>query len=348
MLTEALLSAVAEAVFGYLLQEADLADRARAVLGLDPECKAFQTALARAYVAFARQYPDLTASLFDKTFLTSQAAIPLLAQLLTRRGQPDPADLACRWAAHLGCPDPKAWDRLPEATRAAADFLAWLEGELAAQPALQPLYDSRALERIAENTEAIRRALEEALPRALAEAQKYERVVQHAPQDAAFYVLDFGAVDAPYAGLWETLAGFLPHTVKIGRRRQLPDLIGELAAEVQTRLDHEQPGAPSRYLFLYGLQRARDLRQEEMGIHTLVWCDTVANLSRSLDRRSLREFAMRAVFQMSAEDSADLVDSPAAGKLGPYRALFSISLGLVAIWPPCCSQPARLSRFALL
>ncbi|MBC7228221.1 MAG: AAA family ATPase [Thermoflexales bacterium] len=176
---------------------------------------------------------------------------------------------------------------------------------------------------------------------------------QHAPQDATFYVLDFGAVDAPHAGVWDTLAAALPHTVKIGRRRQLPDIIGELAAEVERRLDNEQPGAPSLYLFLYGLQRARDLRQEEMGfggftsfgeepaapnlarqfvtilregpdlgIHTVVWCDTVTNLNRSLDRRSLREVAMRVVFQMSAEDSANLIDSPAASKLGPYRALF--------------------------
>ncbi|MGC9084219.1 MAG: hypothetical protein ACP5ME_13720 [Anaerolineae bacterium] len=166
-------------------------------------------------------------------------------------------------------------------------------------------------------------------------------------------MLDFGAVDAPYAGLWDTLAEVLPHTVKVGRRRQLPDIIGELASEVQQRLDNERPGAPSRYLFLYGLQWARDLRQEEMGfggfggfgeepaapnpaqqfttilregpdlgIHTILWCDTVTNLNRSLDRRALRECAMRVVFQMSAEDSANLIDSPVASKLGPYRALF--------------------------
>jgi energy-coupling factor transporter ATP-binding protein EcfA2 len=166
-----------------------------------------------------------------------------------------------------------------------------------------------------------------------------------------FYVLDFGAVDAPYAGLWDQLAGILPHPVKVGRRRQLPEFIAELAAEVQQRLDNEQPGAPARYLFLYGLQRARDLRQEEgfgfggfgeeptapnpaqqfttilregpdLGIHTLVWCDTMTNLNRSLERRALREFAMRVAFQMSAEDSANLLDSPLASKLGPYRALF--------------------------
>jgi len=165
-----------------------------------------------------------------------------------------------------------------------------------------------------------------------------------------FYVLDFGAVDAPYAGLWNKLAEALPGQVKVGQRRQLSEFIAELAAEVQQRLDNERPGAPSRYLFVYGLQRARDLRQEEMGfvgfgeqpaapnpaqqfttilregpdlgIHTLVWCDTMTNLNRSLERRVLRELAMRVAFQMSAEDSANLLDSPLASKLGPYRALF--------------------------
>ncbi len=122
MLPEALLSAVAEAVFGHLLQEAGPAERVRAVLGMDPERRAFRTALAQAYTAFARRYPDLAASLFDETFLTGPAALPLI-QLLIRRGHPDPADLARRWAQHLGHRDPAAWPRLIEATRAAADFL---------------------------------------------------------------------------------------------------------------------------------------------------------------------------------------------------------------------------------
>lgn len=162
MLPEALLSAVAEAVFGYLLQETDLADRVRAALGVDPERKAFQTALARAYTAFEQRYPDLAASLFDESFLKTEAA-PILAQLLTRRGHPDPAELARRRAAHLGYRDPDTAPRLAEVNRGIADFLRWLEGELAKQPALQPLWDLRALERIAENTEAIRQALERLL-----------------------------------------------------------------------------------------------------------------------------------------------------------------------------------------
>jgi len=81
MLTEALLPVVAEAVFGWVLQEAGLAERVRVVLGIDPQRRAFQTALARAYNAFAQQYPDLAAFLFDKTFLKTKAA-PVLVQLL--------------------------------------------------------------------------------------------------------------------------------------------------------------------------------------------------------------------------------------------------------------------------
>ncbi len=167
---EALLAAVAEAVFGYALEQSGVADRVRAVLKIDPKHKAFQVALARAYTAFARQYPDLVASLFDESFLKIEAA-PLLAQLLTRRGRPDPAELAWLWARHLGHDDPDTWPRLAEATRAAADFLTWLEAELAKDPALQALYDSQALDRIAENTDAIRRALEERFAQALAEAR---------------------------------------------------------------------------------------------------------------------------------------------------------------------------------
>ncbi|MBM3235694.1 ATP-binding protein [Candidatus Poribacteria bacterium] len=181
---------------------------------------------------------------------------------------------------------------------------------------------------------------------------------QHAPA-RPFYILDFGATDAPYADFFSNLSKQLPHPVQIGRRRQLPEIIAELAAEVQRRLDAEDSssgrgaeGEGAIYLFFYSLHRARDLRQEEgfgfpsfnseesaapsltqqfttilrdgpdVGVHTLVWCDTVTNLNRSMDRRVLREFAMRVVFQMSAEDSANLIDTPAASKLGPYRALF--------------------------
>jgi S-DNA-T family DNA segregation ATPase FtsK/SpoIIIE len=58
-----------------------------------------------------------------------------------------------------------------------------------------------------------------------------------------------------------------------------------------------------------------------VGIHSLVWCDSTNNLNRAWDRQTLREFEMRVAFQMSANDSSTLIDTPLASKLGTHRAL---------------------------
>ena len=60
----------------------------------------------------------------------------------------------------------------------------------------------------------------------------------------------------------------------------------------------------------------------ELGVHTIVWSDTYTNLTRTLDRRFLREFEMPVAMQMGADDSSNLIDTPAASKLGLYRAYF--------------------------
>ncbi len=177
---------------------------------------------------------------------------------------------------------------------------------------------------------------------------------QHAPDTASFYILDFSPVDAPYADLLARLAAGLPHHVQRSRRRHLPELIGRVADEVKRRGEMEEDSLwkePAIYLLIYGLQRARDLRPDDdmgfsfgtdeekppgparqfqeilregpdLGIHTIVWCDTYTNLTRTLDRRSLREFETRVAMQMSADDSSNLIDTPAASKLGVYRAYF--------------------------
>ena len=47
-----------------------------------------------------------------------------------------------------------------------------------------------------------------------------------------------------------------------------------------------------------------------------------SNVSRMLDRQSLRDFEMRVLFQMNANDSSSLMDTPEASRLGVHRALF--------------------------
>jgi hypothetical protein len=167
-----------------------------------------------------------------------------------------------------------------------------------------------------------------------------------------FYVIDGHQADSPKTGVLARLAEVLPEPVRVTGWREVPAVLGELTAELDRRQQSAGADAPSVYLVLYGLQRLRDLRRQEddygfssgggaqpatpdkqlvallregpaLGIHTLIWCDTLNNLQRALDRSSMRELAMRVVFQLSVADSSNLIDNPAASKLGLHRALFA-------------------------
>ena len=102
---------------------------------------------------------------------------------------------------------------------------------------------------------------------------------------------------------------------------------------------------------IHGLQNYKKLRQEEefsfstgeprgaanpaavlhnlisegpaLGFHVIATCDTYNNVNRFLGRKTLSEFEMRVLFQMSASDSASLIDTPNASTLGLHRALFT-------------------------
>jgi len=164
-----------------------------------------------------------------------------------------------------------------------------------------------------------------------------------------FYVLEANQADAPHSGLLAKLAGVIPHPLATATLRDIPKLVNELASEVERRLQEGLTDAPACYLFIYDLARFRELRRKEddysfsksdapadpakqlaailrdgpnVGVHSLVWCDTLNNVNRTFDRNALREFEMRVLFQMSPADSSHLIDSPAASKLGLHRAYF--------------------------
>jgi hypothetical protein len=143
----------------------------------------------------------------------------------------------------------------------------------------------------------------------------------------------------------------LPHPVRTPNRSELPAALSELAAELDRRQKGQSSNRSSRFLFVFGVHRFRELRKAEddfsfgrrgterepspaerfaalvregpaQGIHVVVWCDSLTNLNRTFDRPLLREFALRVLFQMSPTDSSTLMDSPAASRLGRNRALF--------------------------
>jgi DNA segregation ATPase FtsK/SpoIIIE, S-DNA-T family len=121
-----------------------------------------------------------------------------------------------------------------------------------------------------------------------------------------------------------------------------------LGEELKRRSSDEQSNnGPETFVLIQDLQNYKKLRQEDEfsfsstdeaspastllklisegpahGIHVVATCDSFNNVNRFLGRKNLSEFEMRVLFQMSASDSASLIDSPDAATLGMHRALY--------------------------
>jgi S-DNA-T family DNA segregation ATPase FtsK/SpoIIIE len=160
-------------------------------------------------------------------------------------------------------------------------------------------------------------------------------------------ILDGTPEDGEYAGYLTSLAESLG--LPAAGRDVAP--LGELAREVTTRLADASRPRSARFVVIFGLQRFRELRKSDddfgfgrkgekaaspsdhfsqllkdgpsVGIHAIVWVDSLTNFNRSLERSLLKEFGQRVLFQMSATDSSNLLDTPAASRLGRNRALFT-------------------------
>jgi hypothetical protein len=145
-------------------------------------------------------------------------------------------------------------------------------------------------------------------------------------------------------------AAHLPHEVEVVGRFGVGEAVERLAAEVKRRLDEQVVDGETVFVIVRDLGRFRELRKNEgdfgfslggdkkaspadnfltvlkdgpaVGVHMIIWCDSLTNLQRTFDRNAVKEFELRVLFQMSGNDSSQLVDTPVAAKLGPQRALF--------------------------
>ena len=199
---------------------------------------------------------------------------------------------------------------------------------------------------------------------AMMAASMVSLAAQLPPAAASFVVLDGSPADSPLAAVLPKLKAALPHDVRLIEYREAGEALCELAETVRRRQAGQAPPQQAIYLLIHGLQRYRVLRRQEdsfsfsagggqdklspdkafaellregppLGVHVIAWCDTPAAVERTIDRTSLREFDHRVLFQMSASDSSNLIDSPMANKLGVNRALaYSEELGTIEKFRP--------------
>lgn len=172
---------------------------------------------------------------------------------------------------------------------------------------------------------------------------------QYPRGQARFVVLDSSAPGLPQHEFYQRVIGLMPHEVVQANHANLAEVFAGLGEDLKKRMTNEQTTAPELFVLIHGLQNYKQLRAEDEfsfsskaaedgpnpaavllellregpthGIHVLANCDTYTNANRFLGRKTLGEFEMRVLFQMSAADSASLIDDPAASTLGFYRAL---------------------------
>jgi hypothetical protein len=170
------------------------------------------------------------------------------------------------------------------------------------------------------------------------------------PGRCVINVLDGTPADSELSRWLPLMKQLLPrHEIRLVDYRHSGEAVIVLGQEVARRQSVDDRSAPPIFLLIYGLQRYRMLRKQEedfsfsgdaqkppdpakvfatilregpaLGVHTVAWCDTLASVERTLDRVVMRELDNRVLFQMSANDSSALIDSPAANKLGANRAM---------------------------
>ncbi len=174
-------------------------------------------------------------------------------------------------------------------------------------------------------------------------------LVALAAQGAARLILiEATTPDSPQRKFLESVGASLPRGFTAARAGELEAVMVELFTELTRRTaDESAPGAPW-FVVVHELQKFKKLRHEEdfsyssdepkapspgavfdrlitegpgVGIHVICTCDSYNSLARALSRKAVSEFELRVLFQMSANDSATLCDSPKASDLGLHRAL---------------------------
>jgi energy-coupling factor transporter ATP-binding protein EcfA2 len=164
---------------------------------------------------------------------------------------------------------------------------------------------------------------------------------------AAVHWLHATPDDSEYAPYLQQLVQALGLSATTYPAEQTLATLEQFTSACEARRNGHAPKTP-QLLMLLGLHRLREIRKPEedfgfgrkerapsagellskllrdgpaVGLHVVAWCDSLPNLNRAIDRASLREFGFKVLLQMSATDSSQLIDTPAASRLGRHRAL---------------------------
>ncbi|MBZ0149056.1 MAG: hypothetical protein K8F62_16160, partial [Pseudorhodoplanes sp.] len=163
-------------------------------------------------------------------------------------------------------------------------------------------------------------------------------LAQRGADELRIEFIDLSSEDQPWADYPEAIEAAIPNTATVYSRRTMKPMISGLAKMVKSG----ETKAPTTLLVFFGIQRARDMTREsggfglsrnqdepdihadlniilregpDVGVHMLVWTDTLANFMRRMDNSALAEFGHRLAGGVSSNDSIKLFDDQIGSKL---------------------------------
>ncbi|MBA2227905.1 FtsK/SpoIIIE domain-containing protein [Thermogemmata fonticola] len=283
---------------------------------------------------------------FQVVWLPESRRVEILEQLRQRAQERWPAPIVFAGHTHADVTANPALQHLWDHPAPAKAPLVWVGDPVAIRPPTAVPFRSQGgahLLLIGQNEEAARGLITAACLSLLPQLSREE-------PSPSLVLLDGTPDDAEMADFFPRLAQMFP-PLYLPLRSQLASALAELGADLQHRANQAaSPESRKRFLLIFGIQRFRELRKAEddfgfarraadrettpaehlatllrdgpaLGLHTIIWCDSLTNLQRTFERSQLRDFAWRVLFQMSPNDSSHLMDSPAAARLGRHRAL---------------------------
>ncbi len=303
-----------------------------------------------AYLAKARERADKSSKQYPEPFVFEGSAPAdvrenyLLNALL--RSAPVPGAAAQKGKLLPGIPEsqPKSEVAAPEDGRTPAQARIWLGAPNSIKGPTDALFQRQS----GSNLLIVGQNEETALT--LVSVALVSLAAQYPKGTARFLLLDSTPPGFPQREFLERVIRAIPHEITQVKPGDLAETMGGLAQEMKTRSgDEPSDKAPETFLLIHGLQNFKKLRMEDefgfssggseavqpaavlqnlisegsaSGFHVIATCDTYNNVNRFVGRKQMSGFEMRVLFQMSASDSASLIDAPDASTLGLHRALF--------------------------
>jgi hypothetical protein len=243
----------------------------------------------------------------------------------------EPADFTANPACAVFAASPAPW-RSPAPT-----VQAWLGEAIEIKPATAATFECF----VRSNLLIIG---DEGRGHALLLATLLSAAVQRSPADVSFVIAQFARPSSAFYDFFDPVTD-LPHEVQVIGPAAALATLQSLSAELEARLaDTGDEPHPRKFFLVAGLHRWQGLGTDgdygrpsetttlltrlaehgpEVGIHVVVWADSVATAERALRRSGVGQFALRVGLRLhSPAESDTLLGVPGAASLGDDRALF--------------------------